>query len=41
VKNALDQLYIASRRPEGIFTGGFREIMLGLRWDWAGKAKDE
>ncbi len=41
VKNAPDNLYIVSRRPEGIFTGGFREIMVGLRWDWTGKAKDE
>jgi Fe(3+) dicitrate transport protein len=34
VKNALDDPYIASRRPSGIFVGGFRQIMLGLRWDW-------
>ena len=34
VKNALDDPYIVARRPEGIFASGFRQIMLGLRWDW-------
>jgi Fe(3+) dicitrate transport protein len=34
VKNALDNVYVAARRPEGIFASGVRQIMLGLRWDW-------
>jgi Fe(3+) dicitrate transport protein len=33
VKNALDSVYIASRRPDGIFTAGFRQVMGGLRID--------
>lgn len=36
VKNALDQPFIISRRPEGIFASGFRQVLLGLRWDWDG-----
>jgi Fe(3+) dicitrate transport protein len=34
VKNALDNVYVSARRPEGIQTAGFRQVMLGLRWDW-------
>ena len=34
VKSALDQIYISERRPNGIHAAGFREIMLGLRWDY-------
>ncbi len=34
VKNLLDATYIAARRPEGIFTGGYRQILLGVRWEW-------
>lgn len=33
VKNALDQIFVATRLPDGIHTGGFRQINLGLRWD--------
>ncbi|MFO0662137.1 MAG: TonB-dependent receptor [Polyangiaceae bacterium] len=33
VKNALDQVYMSSRLPNGIFTAGFRQINLGLRWE--------
>lgn len=32
VKNLLDTVYVVGRRPDGIFTGGFRQITLGLRW---------
>jgi Fe(3+) dicitrate transport protein len=39
VKNALDDVYIAGRRPQGIAVSGFRQIMLGLRWDWEAKDK--
>jgi Fe(3+) dicitrate transport protein len=39
VKNALDDVYIAGRRPQGIFVAGFRQILLGLRWEW--EAKDQ
>jgi Fe(3+) dicitrate transport protein len=37
VKNLLDTTYISARRPEGIQPGGFRLILLGVRWDWDGK----
>lgn len=33
VKNALDDVYVVARRPEGIFPAGFRQIILGLRWE--------
>lgn len=33
VKNLLDQVVVVSRRPDGIFTGGFRQITAGLRWE--------
>jgi Fe(3+) dicitrate transport protein len=39
VKSALDDVYINSRRPEGIFTAGYRQILLGARWDY--EAKEE
>lgn len=34
VKNALDEIYIASRRPDGIFPSGFRQIIGGVRWTY-------
>lgn len=34
VKNALDAPYIASRRPDGIFPGGFRQILANVRWTY-------
>ncbi len=37
VKNALDDVYITARRPEGIFTSGYRQITLGVRWDYEKK----
>lgn len=37
VKNALDDVYISARRPEGIFTAGYRQITLGVRWDYEKK----
>ncbi len=39
VKDALQDYYITERRPNGIAVGGFRQIMLGLRWDWEAKEK--
>lgn len=33
-KNLLDADYIIARRPEGIFPGPFRQILLGVRWDY-------
>ncbi|WP_394849277.1 TonB-dependent receptor [Pendulispora brunnea] len=36
VKNALDDVHIIARRPEGIFAGGFRQFILGIRWDYDG-----
>ena len=32
VKNVIDDVYIETRRPDGIHTGGFRQIIGGLRW---------
>ena len=40
VKNALNDLYVIARRPEGIFASGFRQVMFGVRWDWE-KSRDE
>jgi Fe(3+) dicitrate transport protein len=33
VKNLLNQPYIASRLPEGIFPAGFAQALLGVRWE--------
>lgn len=35
VKNALNDLYIVSRRPEGIFAAGFVQVVAGLRWTYS------
>lgn len=34
VKNALDDVFVIARRPEGIFTSGYRLIYVALRWDY-------
>ena len=34
VKNALDEIYIVSRRPDGIFPAGFRQILGSVRWTY-------
>lgn len=39
-KNALDDTYVIARRPEGIFAGPYRQILLGLRWEWEGRARE-
>lgn len=39
-KNLLDVDYIIARRPEGIFPGPFRQILVGVRWDWEGAPRD-
>jgi len=41
VKNALDDVYIVARRPNGIFTAGFRLILVGLRWDYDFGVKEQ
>ena len=33
VKNLMDVPYISTRLPDGIFPAGFRQIMIGVRWD--------
>ncbi|NUP11977.1 MAG: TonB-dependent receptor [Polyangiaceae bacterium] len=33
MKNMLNDVYISSRRPDGIHTAGFRQIIGGLRWE--------
>jgi Fe(3+) dicitrate transport protein len=33
-KNLLNQIYVGSRRPDGIFPAGFRQVNVGLRWDY-------
>ncbi|AKV03013.1 TonB-dependent receptor [Labilithrix luteola] len=32
VKNAFDDVYLSSRLPNGIFTAGYRQAMVGLKW---------
>ena len=39
-KNLFDAAYIVARRPEGIFPGNYRQILLGARWDWDGAKRD-
>jgi Fe(3+) dicitrate transport protein len=39
VKDALQDYYITERRPNGIAVGGYRNVMLGLRWDWEAKER--
>ena len=39
-KNLFDTVYVQARRPEGIFTGGFRQLLLGVKWEWEGKPRD-
>jgi Fe(3+) dicitrate transport protein len=39
-KNLLDSTYIIARRPEGIFPGPYRQILLGLRWEWEGAKRE-
>ena len=39
VKDALQDYYITERRPNGIAVGGFRQITLGVRWDWEAREK--
>jgi Fe(3+) dicitrate transport protein len=34
VKDAMNETFIFARRPDGIRVGGFRQILLGVRWDW-------
>lgn len=34
VKNVFDTTYIIARRPEGIFPGPYRQVLLGARWEW-------
>ncbi len=34
VKNALDEIYVVSRRPDGIFPAGFRQIIGSVRWTY-------
>jgi Fe(3+) dicitrate transport protein len=37
-KNLLDSTYVTARRPEGIFPGAYRQVIVGLRWDWEREA---
>lgn len=34
VKNVLDTTYVIARRPEGIFPGPYRQVLVGVRWDF-------
>lgn len=34
VKDAMNETFIYALRPDGIRVGGFRQILLGVRWDW-------
>ena len=40
-KNLLDATYIQARRPNGIFTGAYRQLLLGVRWEWDGAKRAE
>lgn len=33
MKNALNDVYVATRRPDGIHAAGFRQILGGMRWE--------
>jgi len=39
-KNLFDAAYVVARRPEGIFPGNYRQILVGARWDWEGAKRD-
>lgn len=39
-KNLFDAQYIIARRPEGIFPGAYRQVILGVRWEWEGAKRD-
>jgi len=34
MKDAMNETFIYALRPDGIRVGGFRQILLGVRWDW-------
>jgi Fe(3+) dicitrate transport protein len=34
VKDAMNQTFVYALRPDGMRVGGFRQVLLGLRWDW-------
>jgi Fe(3+) dicitrate transport protein len=36
VRNLTDQVYIASRAPQGIQPAGWRQIFGGIEWQWPG-----
>jgi len=40
VKNAFDDVYVISRRPEGIFPSGFRQVTFGVRWTYEKKESE-
>ena len=40
-KNLLDTTYVIARRPEGIFPGPYRQLLLGVRWEWEGARRAE
>lgn len=33
-KNVFDATYVIARRPEGIFAGSPRQVLLGVHWEW-------
>jgi hypothetical protein len=41
VKDAVNRTYIFARRPDGIQVGGYRQVLLGVRWDWDAKPMPE
>ena len=40
VKNLFDVEYVIARRPEGIFPGAWRQVILGARWEWDGAKRE-
>jgi Fe(3+) dicitrate transport protein len=41
VKDAVNQTYVFARRPDGIQVGGYRQVLLGVRWDWDAKSASD
>jgi Fe(3+) dicitrate transport protein len=40
IKDAMNEMFITALRPDGIAVAGFRQILLGVRWEWDGKRRE-
>ncbi len=34
IKDATNETFVFARRPDGIQVGGYRQVLVGVRWDW-------